>query len=98
MTLIELLNIIDSGMVEELTIYFYGRKTVLKVLDLPKDYQKLSAFNCPIARMWNSESGNGISVLLADKSYGTPIEVDKPNCVTCDHFGKCEGCEKKEEE
>lgn len=63
---IELLNIIDSGMVEELTVYYYGHKTVIKVLDLPKDYQKLSAFNCPIVRMWNSESGNGISVLLAD--------------------------------
>lgn len=22
----------------------------------------------------------------------------KPNCVTCDHFGKCEGCEKGDEE
>ena len=22
----------------------------------------------------------------------------KPNCVTCDHFGKCDGCEKGEEE
>lgn len=70
MTPIELLNIIDSGMVEELTMYYYGHKTVIKVLDLPKDYQKLSAFNCPIARMWNSKSGNGISVLLADNGGG----------------------------
>lgn len=23
---------------------------------------------------------------------------EKPNCVTCNHFGKCEGCEKGEEE
>lgn len=22
----------------------------------------------------------------------------RPNCVTCDHFGKCEGCEKGDEE
>jgi hypothetical protein len=22
----------------------------------------------------------------------------KPNCITCDHFGKCEGCEKRDEE
>jgi hypothetical protein len=22
----------------------------------------------------------------------------KPNCVTCDHFGKCEGCKKRDEE
>jgi DNA-directed RNA polymerase subunit RPC12/RpoP len=24
--------------------------------------------------------------------------IQKSNCVTCDHFGKCEGCEKGEEE
>lgn len=26
------------------------------------------------------------------------LDIPKPNCVTCDHFGKCEGCEKREEE
>lgn len=25
-------------------------------------------------------------------------DMRKPNCVRCDHFGKCEGCEKGEEE
>lgn len=25
-------------------------------------------------------------------------DMRKPNCVTCDHFGKCEGCEKRDEE
>lgn len=25
-------------------------------------------------------------------------DMRKPNCVTCNHFGKCEGCEKGEEE
>jgi hypothetical protein len=25
-------------------------------------------------------------------------DMRKPNCVTCDHFGKCDGCEKGEEE
>lgn len=25
-------------------------------------------------------------------------DIRKPNCVTCDHFGDCEGCEKGEEE
>lgn len=25
-------------------------------------------------------------------------DMQKPNCVTCDHFGKCEGCEKRNEE
>ena len=25
-------------------------------------------------------------------------EPEMPNCVTCDHFGKCDGCEKRNEE
>lgn len=25
-------------------------------------------------------------------------DMRKPNCVTCDHFGKCEGCERSDEE
>ena len=25
-------------------------------------------------------------------------DLHKPNCVRCDHFGKCDGCEKGEEE
>jgi hypothetical protein len=39
---------------------------------------------------------------------GAPMQINgkenvgaymhKPNCVTCDHFGKCDGCEKGEEE
>ena len=66
MTPRELIPLLDSGMVEELTMYYYGHRTVFKILDLPNEYQKLSAFNCPIAKMWNSESGKGISVLLAD--------------------------------
>lgn len=26
------------------------------------------------------------------------MDMRKPNCVTCDHFGNCEGCEKRNEE
>lgn len=37
--------------------------------------------------------GSDVWIAVAN---GTPLS--KPNCVTCDHFGKCEGCEKKEEE
>lgn len=32
------------------------------------------------------------------KEYEKLCDEDKQNCVTCDHFGKCEGCEKGEEE
>ena len=31
-----------------------------------------------------------------DKKGGA--DMRKPNCVRCDHFGKCDGCEKGEEE
>ena len=42
-------------------MYYNGQCTVVKVRNLPEtlpDYQ--------IARLWNSENGKGISVLLAD--------------------------------
>lgn len=60
MTPRELIPILDSGMVEELTMYYNGRKTIIDIRHVPAlpDFQ--------IAKMWNSESGKGISVLLAD--------------------------------
>lgn len=60
MTPRELIPLLDSGMVEELTMYYNGRKTVIDIRNAPAlpDFQ--------IAKMWNSESGKGISVLLAD--------------------------------
>lgn len=61
MTPMELIHIIDNGMVEELRMYYNGQCTVVKVRNLPEvmpDYQ--------IAHLWNSENGKGISVLLAD--------------------------------
>jgi hypothetical protein len=39
--------------------------------------------------------GSDVWIAVAN---GTPIEIDKPNCVTCNHFGECKGCEKREEE
>lgn len=61
MTPRELIPLLDSGMVEELTMYYNGRKTIIDIRNVPKclpDFQ--------IAKMWNSENGKGISVLLAD--------------------------------
>lgn len=60
MTPRELIPILDSGMVEELTMYYNGRKTIIDIRNVPAlpDFQ--------IAKIWNSESGKGISVLLAD--------------------------------
>ena len=68
MTPMELIRILDSGMVEELRIYFNGHLTVVNILDLPEimpDYQ--------IARLWHSENGKGISVLLADNMEHYPV-------------------------
>ena len=35
---------------------------------------------------------------MCDEITQNDTDIHKPNCVTCDHFGKCEGCEKREEE
>lgn len=61
MTPRELIQILDSGMVEELTMYYNGRMTIIDIRHVPKS---LPGFQ--IAKMWNSKSGKGISVLLAD--------------------------------
>lgn len=61
MTPIELLKIIDNGMVEELTMYCNGSKSVINVRNIPEIMP-----NYEISKIWNSESGKGISVLLAD--------------------------------
>ena len=63
MTPRELIPLLDSGMVEELTMYYNGRQTIIDVMNVPEclpDFQ--------ISKMWNIESGKGISVLLADNA------------------------------
>lgn len=70
MTSRELISILDSGMVEELTMYYNGRKTIIDIRNVPKclpDFQ--------ISKLWNSESGKGISVLLADNVVNSDREV-----------------------
>ena len=57
----ELIRLLDSGMVGELKMYYNGQKTVVNIHNLPEtmpDYE--------ISKLWNSEDGRGISVLLAD--------------------------------
>lgn len=65
MTPRELIPLLDSGMVEELTMYYNGRKTIIDIRHVPAlpDFQ--------IAKMWNSESGKGISVLLTDNAINS---------------------------
>lgn len=58
---IELIKLLDTGMVEELKMYYNGQKTVVNIHNMPNtmpDYE--------INKLWNSEDGKGISVLLAD--------------------------------
>lgn len=43
------------------------------------------------------EFGDELADLLGKYNEGG-ADMRKPNCVTCEHFGKCEGCEKGEEE
>lgn len=61
MTPLELIRLLDSGMVEELKMYYNGKKTVVNIHNIPEtmpDYE--------INKLWNSEDGKGISVLLVD--------------------------------
>ena len=58
---LELLAMIDKGMVEELTMYYNGSKSVINVRNIPEVMP-----NYEISKIWNSENGKGISVLLAD--------------------------------
>ena len=65
---IELIRMLDSRMVEELKMYYNGQKTVVNIHNIPKtmpDYE--------INKLWNSEDGKGISVLLADNEENYPI-------------------------
>ena len=61
MTPMELISILDSGMVEELRMYYNGHHTVVNIRNLPENMP-----NYQIVRLWNSENDKGISVLLAD--------------------------------
>lgn len=57
----ELIRLLDTGMVEEVKMYYCGKKTVINIHNIPEviaDYD--------IAKIWNSEDGKGISILLAD--------------------------------
>ena len=66
----ELIRLLEaSGMVKELKMYYNGAKSVVNIHNLPDimpDYE--------ISKLWNSEDGNGISVLLVDnmENYTIP--------------------------
>ena len=57
----ELIKILDSGVVKELTIYYCGGHITVE-----KDSCPFELPDYTICKLWNSENGRGISVLLAD--------------------------------
>lgn len=62
---IELIKILDSGIVDELIIYYCGGRITIKYDSCPfelPDYE--------ISKLWQSENGRGISILLADNVKG----------------------------
>lgn len=61
MTPMGLIQLLDHNLVEELTMYYCGHKSVVKLNELPAlmpDY--------PIQKIWNSENGKGISIIMGD--------------------------------
>lgn len=61
MKLEELLNIVDSGVVEEITVLYCGGRIKIEPNNAPFELP-----NYPIAKIWQSENGRGLTVLLAD--------------------------------
>ena len=60
---VELMEMLDTGMVDEVKMYYHGKKVVCNLrtpLKTMPDYD--------IVKMWNSEDGRGISMLLADNT------------------------------
>lgn len=50
---------------------------------------------CPKCKKWCLKWA---TVLDYDFCPNCGADMRNPNCVRCDHFGKCEGCERRSEE
>lgn len=61
MTPMEFIQLLDHNLVEELTMYYCGHKSVVKLNELPAVMP-----NYPIKKIWNSENGKGISIVMDD--------------------------------
>lgn len=81
MTPMELISLLDNGMVEELRMYYNGQHTIVDIRNLPDVMP-----NYQIAKLWNSENGKGISVLLADNMAEEPDDNDC-KCGSCKWTG-----------
>lgn len=81
MTPMELIPLLDSGMVEELRMYYNGHHSVVDIRNIP---EVLPGYQ--IAKMWNSENGKGISVLLAD-NMAEDSDDNECKCGSCKWMG-----------
>ena len=91
----ELIKILDSGVVKELKIYFCGGHITIE-----KDSCPFELPNYPIAKIWQSENGRGLSVLLEDNTKKEEKAAESANAETaekaadtlrkyCDGFNVC---------
>lgn len=94
MTPMELIPLLDKGMVEELRMYYNGHHSVVDIRNIPAtmpDYQ--------IVKMWNSENGKGISVLLADNMAEDPeVKKNSWNAILHDALERYDAMKKEENE
>ena len=67
MALEDLINRMDSGIVEEITIYVNGHKKIYNLRDIKGGKITLPFKDNIVFRFWNSETGKGISVLLCEE-------------------------------
>lgn len=91
MTPMELIPLLDSGMVEELRMYYNGHHSVIDIRNIP---EVLPGYQ--IAKMWNSENGKGISVLLADNM--AEDKKDSWNSILHDALERYEAIKKEEKD
>lgn len=96
MKLEELLNAVDSGVVEEITIFYCGGCIKIEPNNAPFELP-----DYPISKIWQSENGRGLSVLLADNitkdERGASESVNTENAKKaadtlrkyCDGFNVC---------
>ena len=81
MKLEELLNVVDSGVVEEITVSYCGGRIKIEPNNAPFELP-----NYPILKIWQSENGRGLSVLLEDNitkdKRGASESVNTDNAET----------------
>lgn len=68
----------------------------------PQDEWKVNKYGehfCPKCghyALYDEEQDNDYYEVQSNFCPECGADMRKPNCVTCNHFGKCEGCEKGE--